>query len=103
MTRVSENGSDTYWMDELAKWDALEVAVRQLLEKSSPPWWSVRRIGLKRKRGWTLRCIHYMWPQWFSEALKCGVDPAALTAVTVLVMGDVPAHTLRHADYHWQR
>lgn len=70
----------------LAKWDALEEAVRQMMVTARPPRWRIwRNLWLVDRQEFAIACIHYMWPSWFDEVVKCGVDPKELLAVATLL------------------
>jgi hypothetical protein len=81
------SGSD-YYVEEIRKWDALGAAVGALLPQYKPPFW--RSYRLKAKREWTLQCIHYMWPQWFDEAIKCGIPEEVLVGVSMMILDADP-------------
>lgn len=70
----------------LARWDALEEAVRQMMVTARPPRWRIwRNYNLARNQRYALACIHHMYPWWFAEVLKCGVDLEELLAVATLL------------------
>lgn len=71
--------------------DALEAALKVILATAQPPWWRLdRRLTLKKRKAWVMISAFHQWPQWYSEAIKCGADPELLTAVHLLIFDKPP-------------
>lgn len=73
------------------KYDSLVGVLKSLLRAARPRWWDIPGwVWRRRREEWVLVCASYGWPQWFYEAVRCGVDPVTLRAYAHLL--DIPYH-----------